>query len=87
MSKYFDASLPSVQLQPTLISKWNTVFQLALLGSTLAAPAVFGIQDHPFLYFMRQVVTGTTVVSGASYMFKKDTFRLLIRKRKRRNKG
>jgi cardiolipin synthase len=38
LSRYFDASLVTAQLQPTLISKVNTVVQLMLVASVMAAP-------------------------------------------------
>lgn len=47
-SKYFDVTYATVQVEPTLISKINTGVQLALVGTTLAAP-VFEFVGHPFL--------------------------------------
>ncbi|KAI4468327.1 cdp-diacylglycerol--glycerol-3-phosphate 3-phosphatidyltransferase-related [Holotrichia oblita] len=49
LSRYFDATHATVQLAPTFISKANTVIQLILVGSTLAAP-VFHFVDHPLLH-------------------------------------
>ena len=37
-SRYWDFSLPSAEVRPTTISKYNTALQLALLGVTTAAP-------------------------------------------------
>lgn len=37
-SRYWDFSLPSAEVHPTTISKYNTFLQLALIGLTTAAP-------------------------------------------------
>jgi len=37
-SRYWDFSLPSAEVRPTQISKYNTFLQLALVGLTTAAP-------------------------------------------------
>jgi cardiolipin synthase len=39
-SRYWDFSLPSAEVRPTTISKYNTFLQLALIGATTAAPLV-----------------------------------------------
>lgn len=39
-SRYWDFSLPSAEVHPTTISKYNTFLQLALVGATTAAPLV-----------------------------------------------
>lgn len=39
-SRYWDFSLPSAEVRPTTISKYNTVLQLGLIGLTTAAPLV-----------------------------------------------
>lgn len=36
--RYWDFSLPSAEVRPTTISKYNTFLQLALVGITTAAP-------------------------------------------------
>ncbi len=38
--RYWDFSLPSAEVRPTTISKYNTFLQLALMGLTTAAPVV-----------------------------------------------
>lgn len=38
--RYWDFSLPSAEVRPTTISKYNTFLQLALVGITTAAPLV-----------------------------------------------
>lgn len=39
-ARYWDFSLPSAEVHPTTISKYNTLFQLALVGVTTAAPVI-----------------------------------------------
>ncbi|KAJ6441688.1 CDP-alcohol phosphatidyltransferase [Purpureocillium lavendulum] len=39
-ARYWDFSLPSAEVRPTTISKYNTFLQLALVGLTTAAPLV-----------------------------------------------
>ncbi|CAG8520896.1 8382_t:CDS:2, partial [Scutellospora calospora] len=48
LPRYFDMSIPSAEIRPTLISKVNTTLQLVLMGTTLASP-VFGWINVPFL--------------------------------------
>jgi cardiolipin synthase (CMP-forming) len=40
LSRYWDFSLPSAEVRPTTISKYNTALQLALIGATTAMPLV-----------------------------------------------
>ena len=39
-TRYWDFSLPSAEVRPTTISKYNTFLQLALMGVTTMAPVV-----------------------------------------------
>jgi cardiolipin synthase len=39
-ARYWDFSLPSAEVHPTTISKYNTALQLALIGATTAMPLV-----------------------------------------------
>ena len=39
-ARYWDFSLPSVEVRPTTVSKANTALQLGLIGATLALPLV-----------------------------------------------
>ncbi|XP_046401889.1 probable cardiolipin synthase (CMP-forming) [Ischnura elegans] len=76
LNRYFNATLPTAQLAPTFISKVNTAVQLGLVGSTLAAP-VFCYVDHPVLQGLCWLTATTTVVSGLSYVFSKNTYRFI----------
>lgn len=50
--RYWDFSLPSAEVRPTTISKYNTLFQLALVGLTTAAPLI-GADLAPTLTIMQ----------------------------------
>ncbi|CAK7207819.1 hypothetical protein SEUCBS139899_010634 [Sporothrix eucalyptigena] len=93
-SRYWDFSLPSAEVRPTTISKYNTFLQLALMGVTTAAP-VLAMSDgaaatllggpydlYPALTIMQYVVALTTVWSGASYVYSKDAVKILTQKSK-----
>ncbi|KAJ3203006.1 hypothetical protein HK099_001647, partial [Clydaea vesicula] len=41
LKRYFDFSLVTAEIQPPLISKLNTLFQLSLMFSTIFIPAIF----------------------------------------------
>jgi cardiolipin synthase (CMP-forming) len=86
--RFFDPTIPSVQLHPTTISKWNTAFQVALMGGTLAGKALLDITaPHPALDALQALVAVTTVWSALSYVTTKDTVKFLLqRRRRRRNK-
>ncbi|XP_044745409.1 probable cardiolipin synthase (CMP-forming) [Coccinella septempunctata] len=76
LSKYFDFTYPTVQVEPTLISKINTGVQLALVGTTLTAP-VFQFVGHPFLECLWYLTATTTIASGLSYLFSKNAYKYL----------
>lgn len=42
MTRYWDFSIPSAEVHPTMISKVNTALQMVLLGATTAFPLVEG---------------------------------------------
>ncbi|KAJ2077181.1 hypothetical protein H4R24_005282 [Coemansia sp. RSA 988] len=79
LKRYFDLSIPSVEVRPTLISKWNTALQLLLMGTTLASP-VFGMPaDWIGLVALQWVTGGTTIASGIGYLFSKDAVHRLTK--------
>lgn len=45
--RYWDFSLPSAEVHPTTISKYNTFLQLALMGLTTTAPVVPALSGTP----------------------------------------
>lgn len=76
-SRYWDFSLPSAEVRPTTISKYNTFFQLGLMGLTTVAPVVTAIDFSTTLSVLQYVVATTTVWSGASYVYSKDAVKIL----------
>ncbi|CAG1961226.1 unnamed protein product [Fusarium graminearum] len=75
-SRYWDFSLPSAEVRPTTISKYNTFLQLALVGVTTAAP-ILTADLTTALTVMQYVVSATTIWSGASYIYTKDAVKIL----------
>ncbi|KAH0426869.1 Gti1/Pac2 family protein [Colletotrichum camelliae] len=75
-ARYWDFSLPSAEVRPTTISKYNTFLQLALVGLTTAAPVLTYDLSTP-LTVLQYIVATTTVWSGASYVFSKDAVKIL----------
>lgn len=45
--RYWDFSLPSAEVHPTTISKYNTFLQLVLMGLTTMAPLVPVVSGTP----------------------------------------
>ncbi|KAJ9631859.1 hypothetical protein H2203_000259 [Taxawa tesnikishii (nom. ined.)] len=90
--RYWDFSLPSAEVHPTAMSKFNTFLQLVLVGSTLALPVVTADNHHlgimadlglqgidlgNLMAYFQWLVAGTTVWSGLSYAFLKDAVKIL----------
>ncbi|KAL2271709.1 hypothetical protein VTJ83DRAFT_1080 [Remersonia thermophila] len=76
-ARYWDFSLPSAEVRPTMISKVNTALQLGLMGMTTLAPVVPGLEMGVALGIMQYVVATTTIWSGASYVYSRDAVRIL----------
>lgn len=91
-TRYWDFSLPSAEVHPTTVSKYNTFLQLVLIGSTLALPVVtaggqyagllqnVGLGDadlHRIMTYYQWLVAGTTAWSGLSYAFLKKAVTML----------
>ncbi|KAK3681190.1 hypothetical protein LTR37_020955 [Vermiconidia calcicola] len=92
MMRYWDFSLPSAEVHPTTVSKYNTLLQLLLIGSTLALPVVtaggqyagvlqhVGLSDgtlHQTMVYFQWLVAGTTAWSGLSYAYLKNAVTIL----------
>ncbi|CUA78210.1 hypothetical protein RSOLAG22IIIB_02829 [Rhizoctonia solani] len=74
--RYWDFSIPSAEVRPTQISKYNTFLQLSLMGITTVTPLIpldLSIQ----LSALQLTVTVTTIWSGLSYVFSKDAVKIL----------
>lgn len=93
MMRYWDFSLPSAEVHPTTVSKYNTFLQLILIGSTLALPVITaGSANAEFLQqslgvdsthlnlgltCLQYLVAGTTLWSGLSYAYLKNAVTIL----------
>lgn len=90
--RYWDFSLPSAEVHPTTVSKYNTLLQLLLIGSTLALPVfttgpsgvevlrAVGVgqeQLHIAMAYFQWLVAATTVWSGLSYAYLKRVVTIL----------
>lgn len=75
-ARYWDFSLPSAEVHPTTISKYNTALQLALIGMTTALPLISADLSAP-MTALQYIVATTTVWSGASYIYSKDAVKIL----------
>ncbi|RFU35869.1 hypothetical protein B7463_g522, partial [Scytalidium lignicola] len=84
-SRYWDFSLPSAEVHPTTISKYNTALQLALIGATTAMPLVT-IDVHGAMSALQYIVATTTLWSGASYIYTKDAVKILHQEKLESNK-
>ncbi|RDB15356.1 putative cardiolipin synthase (CMP-forming) [Hypsizygus marmoreus] len=78
-SRYWDFSLPSAEIRPTLISKVNTALQLTLMGTTTISP-LLPIDMGVSLQGLQWVVATTTIWSGFSYIFSKDAVRVISKR-------
>ncbi|KAI9493148.1 CDP-alcohol phosphatidyltransferase-domain-containing protein [Zychaea mexicana] len=76
--RYFDFSIPSAEVRPTMISKVNTALQLVLMAASLTSTAL-GQPSAEIMTALHWTVGGTTVWSGASYIYSKDAVRILNR--------
>lgn len=91
-TRYWDFSLPSAEVHPTTVSKYNTFLQLLLIGSTLALPVVtaggqhtavlqsLGMQSldlHQVMTYFQWLVAATTAWSGLSYAYLKNAVTIL----------
>lgn len=91
LARFWDFSLPSAQVHPTAISKANTFLQLLFIGAVTAIPAVSGGAllngldaalggvggVSGFMNGAQLLVAGTTVWSGASYLYTKNAVEIL----------
>lgn len=78
LSKYFDFSLPTVQVKPTMISKINTALQLGLVLLCTTHP-FFGMSELyiTIMSMLEYIVGVTTFWSGMSYVFSANAIKLI----------
>ncbi|OMJ22942.1 Cardiolipin synthase (CMP-forming) [Smittium culicis] len=73
--RYWDLSLPSVTVTPSLLSKANTALQLCVVSSALICP-VLGFPTSSMWMHVLQIITGsTTILSGIGYIFSNKTLK------------
>ncbi|KAJ2780459.1 hypothetical protein H4R18_003441 [Coemansia javaensis] len=77
--RYFDLSIPSVEVRPTQLSKWNTALQLLLVSCTLAAPVLSVAPDCVGLVALQWATGATTVASGIGYLTSRDAVHRLTK--------
>ncbi|KAM4062239.1 CDP-alcohol phosphatidyltransferase domain-containing protein [Hirsutella rhossiliensis] len=75
-ARYWDFSLPSAEVRPTTISKYNTFLQLTLVGATTVAPLLDADMSWA-LNVLQYVVAVTTLWSGLSYILSKDAVKII----------
>ncbi|KAI8352580.1 hypothetical protein B0O80DRAFT_509329 [Mortierella sp. GBAus27b] len=75
-ARYWDFSIPSAEVHPTMISKVNTAIQMAYICLSLLAP-VFDMTGHVGLEYLGYTCAMTTIWSGASYVYTKDAVKIL----------
>ncbi|CAE6417478.1 unnamed protein product [Rhizoctonia solani] len=78
--RYWDFSIPSAEVRPTQISKYNTFLQLTLMGATTVAP-ILPLDLSMQLSALQFTVAATTIWSGLSYVFSKDAVKILSQNR------
>ncbi|KAH8833225.1 CDP-alcohol phosphatidyltransferase-domain-containing protein [Flagelloscypha sp. PMI_526] len=79
--RYWDFSIPSAEVHPTLISKVNTALQLVLMGTTTMSP-VIPVELGVALQGLQWLVATTTIWSGLSYIYSKDAVKIVTSSRK-----
>lgn len=84
--RYWDFSLPSAEVHPTTISKYNTFLQLCLIGATTALPLITdsilpvslsATSIDTAVTQMQYLVAGTTLWSGLDYVWDKKVVKIL----------
>lgn len=85
--RYWDFSIPSVEVHPTMISKVNTALQMLYIGAAIVKPVLLGyvtgdvgLMLEDGMSWFGMLVCGTTLWSGASYLFGANKFKILNRK-------
>lgn len=87
LSRYFDVSLATAQLEPTFISKLNTLIQLFLTFGTLGVKVMNLTEEAmPVMEAMWALTGVTTVASAISYAYARNTTFKILQKSKRKTK-
>lgn len=82
--RYWDFSIPSAEVHPTTISKYNTFLQMMYVGWSLVNPVVLtavAAEWSPYLNtglsVLEYTTATTTVLSGLSYVFSRNAVKIL----------
>lgn len=82
--RYWDFSIPSAEVHPTTISKYNTFLQMMYVGWSLVNPVVLtavAAEWAPYLTtglsVLEYTTATTTVLSGLSYVFSRNAVKIL----------
>ncbi|CDR37901.1 CYFA0S01e18932g1_1 [Cyberlindnera fabianii] len=82
--RYWDFSIPSAQVYPTTISKYNTGFQMLYIAAAVVKPVLLTVIDSSFIStvdtafdLFGYLVATTTILSGLGYLFSKDAVKIL----------
>lgn len=82
--RYWDFSIPSAEVHPTVISKYNTFLQMLYLGCSLINPVFIGSFTPETasiltsaLSILGYTTATTTVLSGLSYVFSSKAVKIL----------
>lgn len=81
LSRYFDVTYATAQLEPTLISKINTGVQLSLVGITLGTSVCLDI-DPMLIEYLWYITGTTTIAAGISYIISKNTYKVFRKNRR-----
>jgi cardiolipin synthase (CMP-forming) len=84
--RYWDFSLPSAEVHPTTVSKYNTFLQLCVIGATTALPlvtdavlpgSITAANVSTVVTGAQYLVAGTTLWSGLDYVWDKKVVTIL----------
>jgi len=74
--RFWNLSIPSAHVQPTAVSKWNTLIQLSLMGVTTISPIV-QLDLSVLLTALQWLTACTTLFSGAQYVVSQGAIKYL----------
>lgn len=80
--RYFDPKITTHTVLPNMLGKINTALQMFYIGGLVLAPGLAQILTLPFdtiLSWYGVVVAGSTVASGASYLFSRGSAKIPIK--------
>ncbi|KAK9367611.1 CDP-alcohol phosphatidyltransferase-domain-containing protein [Lipomyces kononenkoae] len=87
MKRFWDFSIPSAEVHPTTISKYNTALQMGLIAVSVLKPLVLQSLTVESQALAAQAISGleytvavTTILSGLSYVFSKTAVKILTEK-------